>query len=176
MRFSIIVPVYNVQDYLKKCLDSIVNQDYDDYEIVLVNDGSTDGSAKICEQYAEIYKCIKYYVKNNGGLSDARNFGIEHARGQYCVFIDSDDWIAQGCLRKIDATIGASQTDLVVTRLIEVYPDQIRDKDTRFIVVIFACIYPTLINHDFDFLFSFSLIIIISLSTFAQGRLYNWRF
>ena len=90
---SIIVPVYNVEMYLKRCVDSILKQDYDNMEIILVDDGSTDSSGVICDQYASNYKNVKVIHKKNGGLSDARNFGLDNCRGQYISFIDSDDWI-----------------------------------------------------------------------------------
>ena len=92
---SVIVPVYNVEKYLSKCLESIKNQTYTNLEIILVNDGSTDSSGKICEDFANNDSRIKLYHKENGGLSDARNFGIERASGTYFTFIDSDDYITQ---------------------------------------------------------------------------------
>ena len=93
---SVIVPVYNVEEYLKKCVDSIINQTYKNLEIILVDDGSTDNSSLICDTYAEKYEQIKVIHKKNGGLSDARNVGIDLAKGEYLTFIDSDDWIKEG--------------------------------------------------------------------------------
>lgn len=90
---SIIVPVYNVENYLKKCIDSIIRQTYKNLEIILVDDGSTDTSGKICDEYAKIDSRIKVIHKFNGGLSSARNVGIEHASGSFISFIDSDDWV-----------------------------------------------------------------------------------
>ena len=92
---SVIVPVYNVEKYLPQCLDSIKNQTYTNLEIILVDDGSTDSSESICEDYAKSDSRIKLYHKENGGLSDARNYGIERASGQYFTFIDSDDYITK---------------------------------------------------------------------------------
>ena len=93
-KVSIIVPVYNVEKYLGKCLDSLVHQTLDSYEIIVVNDGSPDNSQEIINQYAEKYpEKIRAYVKPNGGLGDARNFGIERAQGEYIGFVDSDDWV-----------------------------------------------------------------------------------
>ena len=91
--FSLIIPVYNVESYLKKCLDSIVNQTFERFEILLINDGSTDGSEKICQLYKNEHSFIRYFSKPNGGLSSARNYGIRQAKGQYLVFIDSDDFL-----------------------------------------------------------------------------------
>lgn len=90
---SIIVPVYNVEPYLRKCLDSIVGQTYLDLEILLIDDGSTDYSGKICEEYAELDERIKFFHTENQGLSAARNLGLDYAKGEYIGFVDSDDWI-----------------------------------------------------------------------------------
>ena len=90
---SVIVPVYNVEEYLKQCLDSILEQTFSNYEVILVNDGSTDSSGLICQEYAENDTRIRYFEKENGGLSDARNYGIEQARGDYLTFVDSDDFL-----------------------------------------------------------------------------------
>lgn len=90
---SIVVPVYNVEKYLSACVDSILNQTYKNLEIILVDDGSTDGSEKICDDYARRHKRIKVIHKENGGLSDARNVGIDAATGDYLAFVDSDDLI-----------------------------------------------------------------------------------
>lgn len=90
---SIIVPIYNVEKYLNRCIDSIINQTYKNLEIILVDDGSTDNSGKICDKYAEKDKRIKVIHKKNGGLSDARNSGIEVEKGKKISFIDSDDFV-----------------------------------------------------------------------------------
>ncbi|MFR1672996.1 MAG: glycosyltransferase family 2 protein, partial [Candidatus Gastranaerophilaceae bacterium] len=92
-KISVIVPVYNMEKYLVRCLESIVNQTYPDLEIICVNDGSTDSSAKILETYASKDKRIKLITKENGGLSSARNAGINAATGEFITFVDSDDWI-----------------------------------------------------------------------------------
>lgn len=89
--FSIIVPVYNTEAYLRPCLDSIVAQTYADFEVIMVDDGSDDGSAAICKEYTESDNRFSYYFKENGGVSSARNVGIEKARGEWLFFIDSDD-------------------------------------------------------------------------------------
>ena len=85
-KISVIIPVYNVEKYLSKCLDSVVNQTLKDIEIIVVNDGSPDNSQKIIDDYTKKYKNIKSFVKKNGGLSDARNFGIKKASGKYIAF------------------------------------------------------------------------------------------
>ena len=93
IKVSIIVPIYNVEKYLGKCLDSLVKQSMKDIEIILVNDGSTDGSHKIISDYESKYEIFKSYVKENGGLSEARNYGLRMAKGEYVWFVDSDDYI-----------------------------------------------------------------------------------
>ena len=90
---SVIVPVYNVEKYIEKCLDSIINQTYKNIEILLIDDGSTDSSGKICDDYSKQDKRIKVFHKENGGLSSARNYGVDKSKGEYLTFIDSDDII-----------------------------------------------------------------------------------
>lgn len=98
---SIIIPVFNVAQYLSICIESVINQSYSDYEIILVNDGSTDDSGIICDEYSMKYKNIKVIHKTNGGLSDARNYGITQANGKYLIFLDSDDFWENESLNKI---------------------------------------------------------------------------
>lgn len=102
---SIIVPIYNVEQYLSKCIDSIVNQTYKHIEILLVNDGSTDNSEEICLAYANKDSRIRYFKKENGGLSDARNYGISRAKGDYLAFIDSDDFIHSEFIQRLHEAI-----------------------------------------------------------------------
>lgn len=98
---SVMVPVYNVENYLEKCLDSIIDQTYQNLEIILVNDGSKDNSPKICDEYAKKDNRIKVIHKDNGGLSDARNVGLMHCKGDYLGFVDSDDWIKPNMYEKL---------------------------------------------------------------------------
>jgi glycosyltransferase involved in cell wall biosynthesis len=102
MKLSFIVPVYNTAAYLPKCIDSLLNQDipHGDYQIILVNDGSTDDSLSICEEYKEKYSNIILLSQNNAGQSSARNLGMTKAEGDYIWFVDSDDFIEQNCLRE----------------------------------------------------------------------------
>lgn len=115
MIFSVVIPVYNVKDYLPKCIDSVLAQDFDDYEIVLVDDGSTDGeSGAICDRYAEANTArIRVIHKPNGGLGDARNVGIEAAQGEYVVFLDSDDYVDAGMLSALAAVIDRFHCDVI---------------------------------------------------------------
>ena len=90
---SIIVPIYNAEKYINRCVDSILNQEYTDYELLLVNDGSQDASGDICDDYASRDARIRVIHKENTGVSDSRNIAISQARGTYLQFLDSDDWI-----------------------------------------------------------------------------------
>lgn len=107
MLISIIIPVYNVERYLSQCLDSVLNQSYDgDYEVICVDDGSTDGSPAILEEYAGKSDKIKIIRQENRGLGGARNMGLRAARGRYVWFVDSDDWIEQEALATLAKSIG----------------------------------------------------------------------
>ena len=91
--FSIIVPVYNVEKYIKKCLESIKNQTYTNFEVIIVNDGSKDSSQIIIDEYVNSDNRFKSFIKKNGGLSSARNYGLKYVKGDYILFLDSDDYI-----------------------------------------------------------------------------------
>lgn len=112
MRFSIIVPVYNVEKYLERCLDSIVNQTYRDFEVILVDDGSTDSSGNICDEYEQTYGFIKVIHQKNQGVSGARNTGLKHAKGEWIVFVDSDDWISVNMLEVLAKEIKKTDAEL----------------------------------------------------------------
>ena len=90
---SVIIPVYNVRDYLERCLQSVAGQDYENFEALLIDDGSTDGSGEICEQWSRKDSRFRTFHKENGGLSDARNYGLDRCAGEYISFVDSDDFI-----------------------------------------------------------------------------------
>lgn len=114
-KISIIVPVYNVEKYLAKCIDSIIAQEYDDWELILVNDGSSDSSKAICEEYCIKDNRISLYNQENAGPSVARNLGIKKAKGEYITFIDSDDYVTHTYLTdlvKYDSDVIASGFDL----------------------------------------------------------------
>lgn len=115
MFFSVVVPIYNVKNYLDECIEGIVRQSFKEYEIILVDDGSTDGSSELCDEWKNKYDSIKVIHKPNGGLSDARNVGANQAEGEYLVFLDSDDyWNDEFFLEKIHDMIHMSNLDLVV--------------------------------------------------------------
>ncbi len=111
---SVIVPVYNVEEYLKQCLDSILEQTFSNYEVILINDGSTDSSGLICQEYAEKDSRIRYFEKENGGLSDARNYGIEQAQGEYLTFVDSDDFLDKMHLNVLYTALVSNNVDISI--------------------------------------------------------------
>lgn len=119
-KISVIVPVYNTEKYLAKCLDSILNQTFLDFEIVVVNDGSPDDSQKIIEHYALQDQRVKSFIKPNGGLSDARNFGLDQAKGEYIAFIDSDDYIDVNMLQTMCDLALKHQAEIVFCDLVKV--------------------------------------------------------
>lgn len=110
---SVIVPVYNVENYLARCVDSILNQTLTDFEVILVDDGSTDRSGTVCDEYAAMDVRIKVIHKTNGGLSDARNVGLDNAAGSYISFIDSDDWVSPDYLGYLYSLIRKYDADVV---------------------------------------------------------------
>lgn len=115
IKFSIIVPVYNVEKYLEKCLDSLVNQTYKNYEVILINDGSTDRSKNICEKITNKNNNFILINQENKGLSGARNTGLKYVNGDYILFVDSDDWIDTNCLEKINKEIlSDNELDLIL--------------------------------------------------------------
>ena len=111
--FSIIVPVYNVEDYLPRCINSIINQTYTDFELILVDDGSTDDCSMICDEYAEKDNRIKVIHKENGGVATARNIGIESATGRYITFCDSDDYYKKELLETVYSNLKENDVDLL---------------------------------------------------------------
>lgn len=125
---SIIVPVYNVEKYLSKCLDSLVNQTYENIEIVCVDDGSIDSSGEICDEYAKKDARIKVIHKENGGLSDARNVGLETINGEYVMFIDSDDWIDKDTCDYCINTLKLYDVDLILWSYIREYKNNAKPK------------------------------------------------
>jgi hypothetical protein len=120
-KVSVIVPVYNTELYLSKCLDSLVNQTLKDIEIIVVNDGSCDNSQNIIDEYENKYKNIEGYVKKNGGLSEARNYGIKKATGEFLAFVDSDDYVDKNMLDKMYNKAKKEDLDIVVCDSVEIF-------------------------------------------------------
>lgn len=113
---SIIVPIYNVENYLRMCLDSIQNQTYQNFECLLINDGSPDNSPDICREYVAKDARFHYFEKENGGLSSARNFGIERSTGAYLTFVDSDDWLEHDALDRLYGALRKEGADISIGR------------------------------------------------------------
>lgn len=113
IKLSFIVPIYNVEPYLRKCVDSLLAQDYFDYEIILIDDGSPDGCPKICDEYAAAHENIRAVHRENGGLSAARNSGIKVAKGEYICFLDSDDYWEPNVLSGLMAQIERDKLDVL---------------------------------------------------------------
>lgn len=103
MLLSFVVPVFNVESYLADCINSIICQPGKDFEVILIDDGSTDESGIICDKYAQLDSRVLSYHKTNGGLSDARNYGIKRASGKYLAFVDADDFIGERAIETIRA-------------------------------------------------------------------------
>lgn len=124
-KVSIIVPVYNVEKYIEKCLDSLVNQTLEDIEIIIVNDGSKDNSKEILKQYLKKYpEKMVYLEKENGGLSDARNFAIPYAKGEYVAFLDSDDYVELNMYEDMYRIAKNEDSDMVECDFIWEYPNK----------------------------------------------------
>lgn len=118
---SIIVPIYNKEKYLEKCLDSILGQTYRDLEIILVDDGSTDNSLAICQRYAEKDLRIKIYHKSNGGVSSARNLGLEKSTGKYISFVDPDDFIHSEFIEQLETMLVQSDAEIAYCKMLDVW-------------------------------------------------------
>lgn len=129
---SIIVPIYNVEKYLKKCIDSILNQTYSNIEVILVDDGSPDNSGLICDNYAKKDKRIRVIHKKNGGLSDARNEGIKIAKGKYIGFVDSDDYIKKDMYEYLYNLISTLHCDISICNFIKVYEEENLENNIAF--------------------------------------------
>lgn len=127
-KLSIVVPVYNVKKYVQQCAESLINQTYKNLEIILVDDGSTDGSGALCDKMAETDKRIRVIHKQNGGLSDARNKGIDAASGEYIGFVDSDDWVSPDMYEKMLEFMIQENADIAVCGWIEEFRDSSRKK------------------------------------------------
>ena len=110
---TVVIPVYNVEKYLKRCIESILIQEWKNYDILLVDDGSTDNSPQICDDYAKAYDFISVIHKKNGGLSAARNTGISHAEGEYVYFPDSDDWIEPDTFIALAEVVESQKFDII---------------------------------------------------------------
>ena len=120
-KISIIVPIYNISKYISKCIESILNQTYENFELILVNDGSTDDSLNVIEKYAYDSR-IKIFSKVNGGLSDTRNYGIKKSTGDYIMFVDGDDFLLdENCLEKIISKFNEKELDILQFKMVHYF-------------------------------------------------------
>ena len=135
LKLSVVIPVYNVEKYLAKCLDSVIYPELSDYEIIIVNDGSTDSSPALCEKYAERFpELIKVITTENGGLGAARDVGIDASRGEYIVFLDSDDWLSPGAIPEM---LAFSERDFDIL----FFDTRSVNEDGRLLKYIHGCAY-----------------------------------
>ena len=134
MKFSILIPVYNVERYLEQCLKSVINQTFDDYEVIIVDDGSTDNSSCICDSFAEKYpEKIHVIHKGNQGLISARRIAIDNAQGKFCIFVDSDDFIECNLLETVNSYLLKDVNIDMVIYSFNYYSDGIKNKRNRFV-------------------------------------------
>lgn len=111
-KISVIVPVYNVEKYLERCVLSLVEQNFDDYDVLLIDDGSTDNSSSLCDFFAEKYEKVRSFHKQNGGLGDARNYGVSTANSEYIAFVDSDDFVEKSYLSDLYKLIISDRSEM----------------------------------------------------------------
>ena len=155
MKLSVIVPVYKVEEYLSKCLDSLVKQELKDIEIIVINDGSPDDSQLIIDEYKKKYSNIKAYKKENSGLSDTRNMGLKYATGEYVAFLDSDDSVRSDMYLKMYEKAKSNDFDVVACDVKYVYSDHeeiiVTDpkEDTSDIKKAFINLYPAVCTKIF---------------------------
>ena len=163
---SIIVPIYNVEKYLRMCLDSIEHQTYSNIEVLLINDGSPDSSGEICQEYVARDSRFRYFEKENGGLSDARNYGIERSNGKYLTFIDSDDWVEPTYIDDMYQAALKNDSEIVVSNY-----TQFDVKENHYLVHVWDDYYeknysnkklmnslPLLVRKDYSFLTSWGIL------------------
>lgn len=117
MKYSVIIPVYNAENTIERCLQSLLSQNRGIAEILLIDDGSTDRSGEICKKYESEYSFIRCFSKENGGVSSARNYGLDNASGEYVLFVDSDDYVEENYFEQIDSVINSENPDLMIYKL-----------------------------------------------------------
>lgn len=125
-KISVIVPVYNVEKYLRRCVDSILAQTFTDFELLLIDDGSKDKSGEICDEYAKTDNRVKVFHKENGGVSSARNLGLDNAKGEWICFCDADDWVLSEWLQAFSLLILGNE-DIIFSGYISIY-NEIKNK------------------------------------------------
>ncbi len=131
VKISIVIPVYNIENYVADCIESVICQDFEGMEIIIVDDGSEDNSGVICDKYAEDNNIIAVYHKQNGGLSDARNYGLKRVCGEYVIFVDGDDILSRGILRALYDEVLKSKPDMAIGTLELTRPSSAMDRFER---------------------------------------------
>ena len=152
MKFSIIVPVYNTEKYVGACIESVLNQVYQDFELILVDDGSTDRSGDICEEYAAQDSRIKVFHKSNSGQLDARCYGIMQSSGQFIVFLDSDDLLSSSALDVLNQKVCHHRCDMVIyayARFFDTLPNITKPSHGDRIIVDKKDLYLTLLTNEY---------------------------
>lgn len=165
-KVSLIVPIYKVQDYLNKCIDSIINQSYKNLEIILVDDGSPDRCGEIIDLYEKQDNRIKVFHKKNGGLSDARNYGMNFITGDYVIFVDSDDWLSEDMVSDLMKTSLELNADIVQSGFYYAYDDYLL-YDNRYYLEDMS---PVVLNREE---LMYELVINEKVKNFAWGKLYK---
>ena len=127
-KVSIIVPIYNAQKTIARCIESILNQDYTDFELLLIDDGSKDDSGNICDFYAGQDERVRVIHKENGGVSVARNLALEEAEGEYLQFLDADDWITPNATRLLVESMEQNQCDMAIADFYRVIGERLSHK------------------------------------------------
>ena len=133
---DIIIPIYNVENYLRQCVDSVINQTYKRINVILVDDGSPDNSPKICDEYAIKYNNVKVLHKENGGLSDARNQGMRLCKSELIMFLDSDDWLEENAIEEMIHSMDIYDADVVCTESILEFDNGVGKKNNSFFGVL----------------------------------------
>lgn len=133
-KISVIIPIYNVAGYLDKCFESVINQTYKNIEILLIDDGSTDNSSSKCDSMSQKYSNVKTYHKKNGGLSDARNFGLSKCSGEYIYFLDSDDWIRKDTIEILYNLIIENKAEISECQYEKVNGENVKSIDEKTII------------------------------------------
>lgn len=149
---SVIVPIYNVEQYLEQCIQSICIQSYKNLEIILVDDGSPDRCSEICDEWAQKDSRIHVIHKQNGGLSDARNVGIEYAKGKYIAFVDSDDWIEEDLFQKMWNELQCNNAQIAACKIVKVFEKSCEEQKIHSKQKIFSskeALQTLLIGQDF---------------------------
>ena len=134
-KVSIIVPIYNVEKYLSKCIESIINQTYTNLEIILINDGSPDDSLKICKKYQKMDKRISIIDKKNGGVSSARNAGIDASSGEYLIFVDSDDWLELDAVEYMVSLVKENNCDFGISKNCYKFEDECQVEEDNITIL-----------------------------------------